>query len=180
VIYSIQHLAVWYEQDAVMRDYAIQHLSVWHERDDVVSPTERKSIRTVLNEAVRENNSIAGTALLGLHRVAVNLKPPDANEVDRMALHMAQSAETETATRLTAIQVCAERGLKEVLPTAEGLVQKTDCIPLQLSAMSAFRRLGGLPPADMVRRERAARNEIVEATAGRCPRPAEKAKEGPG
>jgi hypothetical protein len=164
-------------QDAVMRDYAIQHLSVWHERDDVVSPAERKSIRTVLNEAVRENNSIAGTALLGLHRLAVDLTPSDANELDRIALHLAQSAETETATRLTAIQVCAERGLKEVLPTAEGLAQKTDCIPLQLSAKAAFKRLGGMPPADVARR---AEVKLTEITAGPSPRPVEKTKEGPG
>jgi hypothetical protein len=161
------------EQDAVMRDYAIQHLGVWHERDDVVSPAERKSIRAVLNEAVRENNSIAGTALLGLHRMAVDLTPSDAREIDRMALHLAQSAETETATRLTAIQVCAERGLKEVLPTAEGLAQKTDCIPLQLSAMAAFSRLGGMPPADVVWRKEAARNDFVNITLERASRPIE-------
>jgi len=164
-------------QNAVMRDYAIQHLSLWHERDDVVSAEERKSIRTVLNEAMRENNSIAGTALLGLHRLAVDLTPSDANGIDRMALQLAQSAETETATRLTAIQVCAERGLKEVLPTAEALAQETDCIPLQLSAMAAFRRLGGLPPADTVRREEL---RLTEIKAGTSPRPVEKAKEGPG
>jgi len=59
---------------------------------------------------------------------------------------MAQSQDTDTATRLTAIQVCAERGLKEVVPVAETLARTPDCLPLRLSAIAAVDRSSGVQP----------------------------------
>jgi hypothetical protein len=150
-------------QDPVMRDYAIQHLGAWYNRDDAVSPKERERIRAVLAEAVRELNSTAGTALLGMHRLSADDEAFDATQIDCVALSLVQSADTDTAARLTAIQVCAERGLKEALPTVETLAQTSDCIPMQLSAIAAAARLGGSQQAKVLRSIGPTPNEEVNA-----------------
>jgi hypothetical protein len=79
--------------------------------------------------------------LLGWHRLCRDGAGFDPAELDRCALQMARSSGADKAARLTAIQVCAERGLKELLPAIEPLVNTADCVPLGLSAAAATRRL---------------------------------------
>jgi hypothetical protein len=131
------------EQDIVSRDYAIQHLTAWHEQGALDAPDAKAKIRAALNEAVRERGSIAGTALLGLHRLSADDNGYDRAEIDRLALELARSEGTDTATRITAIQVCAERGLNEALPSLVLLAQKPCSVALRLSTAAAMRRLRG-------------------------------------
>jgi hypothetical protein len=128
-------------QDSVMRDYAIQHLVLWCEQGAADMPHAQERIRLLLREAVLEPDGIAGTALLGWHRLSRGDAVFNPCEVDQCALRLAQSAQTDRATRLTAIQVCAERGLTAALPTINSLVDVTNCVPLRLSAVAAVRHL---------------------------------------
>ena len=130
-------------QDKVSRDYAIQHLSTWYELGATDAPVSKGKIRAALREAAHDKSSIGGTALLGWHRISKNDAAFDKQEIDALALRLAQSDETHTATRITAIQVCAERGLKELLPIVTALSQARVCLPLRLSATAAINRLAG-------------------------------------
>lgn len=150
-------------QDDVSRDYAIQHLVLWYEEADLASPDGRAKIRAILHEAAQANTSAAGTALLGLHRLSMDDTTLDKAKIDRLALALAQSSGTHTATRITAIQVCAERGLKEVLPVIEPLAQSPGCVPLQLSAIAALGRLGGSAQAEALRKVETNQNATVNA-----------------
>jgi hypothetical protein len=143
-------------QDDVMRDYAIQHLIQWYEQGAMDATDARERIRLILKEATSEPGSIAGTALLGWHRLCRHDAAFDPAEVDWAALQLALSDATDDATRLTAIQVCAERGLKAALPKIKLLANVTDCVPLRLSAEAAARRLGDSQTAPLPRHERIA------------------------
>jgi hypothetical protein len=46
-------------------------------------------------------------------------------------------------TRLTALQVCSEMGVKEILPVAERLAQSGVEPPIRISAIAVMGRLGG-------------------------------------
>jgi len=148
-------------QDSVIRDYAIQHLVVWYERDAPDALGAKEKIRAVIQEAACEQSSIAGTALLGLHRLSERDAAFDQAEIDRLALRLAQSPDTPIATHITAIQVCAERGLKEALPAIEPLAQAPNCVPLRLSANAALARLGGAQPVGGLRRIEADEEEAA-------------------
>ncbi len=129
-------------QDSVMRDYSIQHLVTWYEQGAPDSSQAKEKIRSVLHQAAQEDSSIAGTALLGMHRLSSSDDAFSGEEIDRMALHQTQSPGVNRATRITAIQVCAERGVKAVTPAIESLTQTLDSLPLRLSAIAALGKLG--------------------------------------
>ena len=148
-------------QDSVIRDYAIQHLFLWYEQGAHDTLDAKEKIRAVLHEATRQNTSTAGTALLGLHRLSAGDAAFSQQEIDRLALSLALSADTELATRITAIQVCAERGISEVLPTMELLARTSRCVPLRLSAIAALGRLGGPEHAGRLRQVAGGQNEAV-------------------
>ena len=90
-----------------------------------------------------EKNSIAGSALLGLHHLAEHDHAFNAREIDRLALRLTRAKETDPASRLTAVQVCAERGLTEALPVIQALAQNSPAFPVRVSAIAAIGRLGG-------------------------------------
>jgi len=135
-----------------MRDYAIQHLVLWCAQGAPDGSEAKTSIGAVLKEAAGQSDAIAGTALLGLHRLSSDGVRFDPAEINLCALRLALSAGTDKLARLTAIQVCAERGLKAVVPTIEPLVNTPDCVPLGLSAAAAVRRLGGSQHTDVALR----------------------------
>ena len=56
-------------QDLVTRDYALQHLSIWcgEGAEDEAGSAQR--IRNTLIQAAQQPTTLAGTALLGLHRL---------------------------------------------------------------------------------------------------------------
>ena len=130
-------------QDVVMRDYAIQHLVPWYEEGALDMPDARDKIRDVLRRAANETNSIAGTALLGMHRLSATDSNFSSDEINALASTHALSAHVHPATRLTAIQICAERGIKTVLPKIESLPDTSRCLPVRLAAIAAIGQLGG-------------------------------------
>ncbi|MBI3879311.1 MAG: hypothetical protein HY301_04515 [Verrucomicrobia bacterium] len=131
------------EQDAVMRDYAIQHLIVLHERLPAANSAEREKIELVLWEALAEkDSSIAGTALLGLHNLALGGAQLDTTRLGEDAVALARDESAGELARITALQVCAGRGLAEALPSATALAGGAPTVPLQISAIAALGRLG--------------------------------------
>lgn len=130
-------------QDNVIRDYAIQHLVAWAGQGLADAPDAQLKVRAVLREATHGSSSIAGTALLGLHRLSASGAASADQVISSQALALARTPDTSPATRITALQVCAERGVSEALPTIESLVRAQDNIALRLSAIAALGRLGG-------------------------------------
>jgi hypothetical protein len=130
-------------QDSVIRDYAIQHLVVWYQQGPPEAASAAGRIRAALFEAAAESGSIAGTALLSLHLLAAEDPTLPQEDINRLALCMVCSTETQVAARITAIQVCAERGLKEAVPAIQSVAAEEVCLPLRLSAIAALTRLTG-------------------------------------
>ena len=129
-------------QDSVIRDYAVQHLVGWYQQGAPDTTNAPNRIRAALLEAAGQNGSTAGTALLGLHLLSVDDPAFCQQDINRLALRLVTCAEAEVAARITAIQVCAERGLKEALPAIQSLAGAQSCVPLRLSATAALARLG--------------------------------------
>jgi hypothetical protein len=129
-------------QDAVMRDYAIQHLAVWLGRG-VIGDTGGERVRAVLWQAAREDDAIAGTALLGIHRLAAIEAGFERREIKERAVTMAGSARCSLAARITALQVCAEENAVEALPMIRTLTQAKLPMALRISAVAALGQLGG-------------------------------------
>jgi hypothetical protein len=147
-------------QDPVARDYALQHLVTWAEQGAADAPDATPRIRAVLRQAAQENTSVAGTALLGLHRLSVSDpcapppldSAPSGEEISQMALRLLLSAQSPPAARITAIQVCAEREVTEALPPIQTLAQTESGTAVRISAIAALGSLGGPEQAVLLQR----------------------------
>ena len=139
-------------QDFVIRDYAVQHLTTWYSRGAADSQDAKERIQTTLKEAVRENTSIAGTALLGMHRLSSADRSFKGTEIDGSALGMARASDTPLAARITALQICAERGLAQALPEIERFAAARGQTALQISAIAALGKLGNVSDALLLKR----------------------------
>lgn len=116
-------------------------------------------------DAVKEtDNSIAGTALMGLSRLAADDLEIDGEKVAQTALALARgtimhqpssiithspstipsSPPISELTRISALRVCADLELETVLPLARCLAEEADNIPLQIVAIAALGDVGGL------------------------------------
>ena len=144
-------------QDQVTRDYAIQHLTTWYERIGKKRPQEAQVIRSTLEAAINETNSVAGTALLGMHRLSKNDSRFNPALVDETAAFFAASPHRDAPTRISSIQVCAERQLKSVIPIVKELSQTSTNVALRISAISALGQLGDREEAKFL-------NELQQAT----------------
>jgi len=138
-------------QDLVTRDYAIQHLITWYSQGAHGGEDARARIRATLLDAAGQNDSIAGTALLGLHRLSKSDPISKSEEIKRIALRLIETTEISPAAKVTAIQVCAEREIVEALPAVEQLAQGPGDMALKVSAISALGRLGGPAQAVLLR-----------------------------
>jgi hypothetical protein len=150
-------------QDNVVRDYALQHLAAWHERAD---SSDRNRIRQTLWSALSETqSSIAGTALLGLSRLAAEdpeLKP---DQIGKAALKLAASEECGELARVTALQVCSRLGIRQALPVAIQLAETAPSIPLRVSAIAAVADLGGAQARALLERLAAESSEPMKHAA---------------
>ena len=136
-------------QDPVIRDYAIQHLGYWYSRLD--GDVAREQIKEVLINALGENSSIAGTALLAVHRLSRDRNEFDSKKIEERALALVTSPQTDKATRVTALQICAERNLAGALPVIQELAQSSSEVGVRISAISALGQLGGAEQVNFVK-----------------------------
>lgn len=157
-------------QDPVARDYALQHLITWHEQGAADAPDAKARIQVVLRQAAEENTSSAGTALLGLHRLNTGerhttlLAEGAINDeaISQAALRMVASADLPCASRITAIQVCAEREVAQALPAIQTLAQAEGSTALRISAIAALGWLGGPEQAALLQRLETEPNQALK------------------
>ena len=132
------------QQDEVTRDYTLQHIA-----DCLLQGTNRYAVGRSEAQAVlwsatsQTGETLAGTALLGLSRVQAIDPTVDSQRVNTVALQMAADPGTGDLSRITALQVCANRQLAAVLPQALELAQNGDSISMRASAIAAVGFLGG-------------------------------------
>jgi hypothetical protein len=128
-------------QDAITRDYAVQHLGTCYGCDRREEAKSDSLIRQTLEIAVCEHSSIAGTALLALHRLPVR-SDEWKKRIDSLALQLAQSTDFPSPVRVSAIQVCAERNLRVILPTLLRVAQDPMEPVFRLAALNALCQFG--------------------------------------
>jgi hypothetical protein len=121
-------------QDEVIRDYTVQHLGTWYER-----APDKRPIRDALWEATGETqSSVAGTALLALS----NISDSDRDRLAQTALQIAMDEQSGVAARITALQICAQLGVREAAPIARELAQLASPVSLRVSAIATLGALG--------------------------------------
>jgi hypothetical protein len=146
------------EQNEVIRDYALQHLFTFYEKvEDGISSEAATAIRAqiqeVLWEAISEvQTSIAGTALLGLSRLAETRRDLNVDRVAAAASQLATDVNAGELTRISAVQVCGRLKVVGVLPALNEVAEKASSIPLRMSAIGVLGLIGGTPELDLLER----------------------------
>ncbi|MDT8392059.1 MAG: hypothetical protein RRC34_16275 [Lentisphaeria bacterium] len=123
--------------DAVWRDYCIQFLRVCHQR--ARTHKEQADIEKTLWAATDKNWSISGTALISLELLKDAV---DQQKVVARGFAIASDDTFTTAARMTALQICANAGHKDILPVARNLAASNDSVPLRVAAIGAIGLLG--------------------------------------
>lgn len=109
-------------QGDVLRGYALQHLcSLYMDNPEALPQPEKDRIIAAFLAAMpmREQGTLAATALIGLHevtRVAPDAIP--AGKVDALALDLLRDAASGNLSRISALQIAGERGLRGAIPLA--------------------------------------------------------------
>lgn len=122
-----------------VRDYALQHLVAFYPRGE----DQRIIIDTIRSALGQVQTSMAGTAMLGLRRLdpVDNSITPD--EVRAAARSIALNERAGELARLTAIRLCGEFGMEEVLPEVRSIVLHEKKTLLRVAAIGALGELGG-------------------------------------
>ncbi len=129
-------------QDVVLRDYAVQHLVACARAAQNNKAILHTTIAPVLRGFVTARTSLAGTAILGLHRMDEAESEMERQDIDRLALELAADDGVAPDIRMTAIQVCANRHLESVIPIAEAALQNSTSTGLRMSSIAALGMLG--------------------------------------
>jgi hypothetical protein len=165
------------DQNVVLRDYAVQHVAAFYQQMEIatdVDPQDKSNglaaARKILWDALTEtNSSIAGTALLGLTRLArENPEAFDPRQIAGVAEQMAGPATSGELTRITAIQVCAQLNVQDALPVIQAAVQNGQTMTVRISAIGALGSLGGAEVIPLL-------NSVLQGTEERLKLPAQHA-----
>jgi hypothetical protein len=146
------------EQNEVIRDYALQHLFTYYEKVEngvsaEAATTIRAQVQEVFWEALSEvQTSIAGTALLGLSRLAETHRDLNTDRVAAAASQLATDVGAGELTRISAVQVCGRLKVLEVLPALKEVAETASSIPLRVSAIGVLGFIGGGPELDLLER----------------------------
>jgi hypothetical protein len=156
----------------VLRDYAIQHLVDWLEPVNLGEPFEkdpqkRQLIVSAIMEAARESSqAFSGTALQALHMVLLRQERPsfDAEglplplkpeRLQPLVVEAAALTALNLPSRITALQICAERGFKDSLPNARKVAaDSAQPISLRLSSIALIGMIGTAEDASLLERLR--------------------------
>ena len=138
-------------QSDVLRDYAVQHLAALCQQMAATPPGAAQNAdpklaeaEEALWEAVAETqNSIAGTALLGLTRLVQGGVAIDEERIGRAALKLAYDDSAGELARISAYQVCGRLNVQSALPVIETAAQGSSTVALQISAIGALGLIGG-------------------------------------
>jgi len=126
--------------DPVWRDYCIQHLGTVCQ--SVKDANKLQEIEQLCWKATEETDGgIAGTALIALSRNTKTFGIENPTMATR-AFEVLTDPKGGEASKITALQICAQLGEKRVLPIARQLLGSDASIPLKLSAIAAIGTLG--------------------------------------
>jgi hypothetical protein len=129
-------------QEHAMRHYALQHLAASYED---ATEADKELIWRLFRSALSETDSgIAGTALLALWRVHDWQSEGERRRLGEAALRIAVDAQSHELTRITAIQLCGQLGLREAVPAAAELAQSAESVPLRIAAIATLGDVGGV------------------------------------
>ena len=148
--------------DSVLKDYAVQYLRYWFVDREIrykheTRPDARQRILATLVDAAHKlHESYSGTALMALDHITTdrNLRsePETQAMIERqlkdfngLLIKAVSSPETNRLCRVSAIQVAAMRGEKEILPVVRALASDpaTDA-NVRISSIAAIGQLGAL------------------------------------
>jgi hypothetical protein len=137
--YSLQHFEPLLQQKVSRGIFMSDASDVIEVRSAFVSPLDEK------------NNSIAGTALLGMERAtALDLKI-DRDLVARKAVQYAGDSGCDVRTRIAAVQVCGVMKREDALNVVRELAIKSDPVSLQVAAICTLGHIGGNSDIDGLR-----------------------------
>ncbi len=138
------HLVSMYndpESDYMWRDYCIQFLAPGCMNAN--SEEEKKLLIDTLWDATKESDKgIAGTSLLSLSKLA-DKGIVGKDKVSEKAYDLLTGKKTSNATKITAMQVCANFRHPKALKTAKELLSTEKDVSLKMSSIAAIGALGG-------------------------------------
>lgn len=148
-------------QDDVWRTYSAQFLPIywearWGSRKGGAELTDtdlhaQTNIRDTLREALAErDNSVAGTALLGMDGLRKSRNAFTREEVRTAAVELTLDPQTSEASRVTALRICGQLGADEVLEETRIIAQTGATTMLRLAAMATLGDLGDRQDAGLL------------------------------
>jgi len=165
------------DQNVVLRDYAVQHVAAFYQQMEIatdVDPQDKSAglaaARKILWDALSEtDNSIAGTALLGLTRLSKESPEAfDPRQIGGVAEQMAGLTTSGELTRITAIQVCAQLNVQDALPVIQAAVENGQTMTVRISAIGALGSMGGAEEIPLL-------NRVLQGAEERLKLPAQQA-----
>ena len=164
-----------HSQNVVLRDYAVQHMIAFYEQMEKASDSQLtkqndlSKIQGILWEALNEtDNSIAGTALLGLTQLSSEQSDFDRGRIAGAALQLAGDNGAGELTRITAFQVCARLNIQNALPVIKAAAQNGQTVTVRISAIGALGTLGDAQAVPLL-------NSLLNGTEDRLKLPAQHA-----
>ena len=149
--YFIADMALDKEQEGVWRDYCFQHIAQYAQRrwssgsapNSLDGRNELRYLISALNQGVSEvETTISGTSLIGLQSVYRQFPELDAAELIFAVTDLTANESVPDITRVTALQICSEMRISEVLPHARDIALHHATIPMQLSAIQYLKENG--------------------------------------
>ncbi|MDD4734524.1 MAG: HEAT repeat domain-containing protein [Kiritimatiellae bacterium] len=136
------------EQTVLIRNYALQHLSFCYNK----SSKKELITKTLISASQTHTNHLAGTALLGLHRI-IQRNPACITEQQiliRQSILIAKEPRYDISARSAALQICAENHDTTVLPDARILAADSTSTFLQRTAIATLGDLGDASDLDLL------------------------------
>ena len=143
-------IAMYYDKsfDDVWRDYCVQFLGQCYGKID--PPGERRIVRTLFNDALKDSAGIPGASLIAMSGLADNPEF-DRNKIAGAAFALCIDSKTDDMIKTTALQVCAKFKKREILPVARDIIRTSKNVPLKMSAIAAVGAIGDSSDQDTLR-----------------------------
>jgi hypothetical protein len=128
-------------------------------------PSAAPIIEAMMGALDERDQELAGTALLGLDRLAKKYEQFDREAVSAQAVKMAADPAAATACRITGLRVAASGGREEILPTARELAAGSASSLLRGAAITTLGEFGQSEDRELLKTLAASSNRQVAAAA---------------
>ena len=136
------------QMDEVWRNYCVQHFAMFYEKrwipgETISNDADKQVILSAYHSALKESdNSIAGTALIGIHFLSASYPEFDKNDLRNTALSLAEDNTCHEATRLSAISICGMMNETNLLPLLRTISAQYDSVAIRMAAIAAIGDMG--------------------------------------